>query len=70
VVVWITNGNAPSKASFPYSSLVVKDIDGEVSIKVLLDRASNWNTSVGVNLRRQIQSSMIKVVARFILTKR
>ncbi len=49
VVVWITNGNAPSKVSFPYSSLVVKDIDGEVSIKVLLDRASNWSTSVGVS---------------------
>lgn len=48
VVVWITNTNAPSKASFATSQIVVKDIDGQVTIKVLLDRPSNWNTSVAV----------------------
>jgi len=49
VVVWITNANAPSKASFSTSQIVVKDIDGEVSIRVVLDRASNWSTSVAVS---------------------
>ena len=45
VVVWITNGNAPSKVAFPSSTLTVNDNDGQATIQLLLDRASYWTTS-------------------------
>ncbi|MEN9355008.1 MAG: hypothetical protein RL318_2333, partial [Fibrobacterota bacterium] len=56
VVVWITNTNLPSKASFTAKSLVVKDVDGQATIKVILDRASWWSTSVGIKATGALDS--------------
>ena len=48
VTIWIRNANAPSNAAFWTDSVTVKDVDGQLAVKVLLDRASNWNTAASV----------------------
>jgi|GEM_PF-5694599 len=48
VVIWIRNGNTASKASFWTNSVTVKDADGQLAVKVLLNRSSNWSTATSV----------------------
>lgn len=48
VVILIRNTNASSKVSFWTNSVTVQDVEGEVAVKVLLDKGSNWNTGASV----------------------